>query len=198
MTVLERTNLRYIDLAALPDQAPVQLATLDLSFISVLKVQGSCASYPDIARDACATLPSNFNVSAVGAQVLPAVCSVLTPDASLIVLIKPQFEAGRGEVGAHACQCLTALCDACVIVCCCRGRNDGRKSWMVQVSSGGIVKDERVHKRVIEDVTAGIEAAGFAAHGWMESPLKGAVGGNSEFLAYFTRIQHTADATLGS
>ena len=68
----------------------------------------------------------------------------------------------------------------------------------MQVSSGGIVKDAKVHKRVIENVTAGIEAAGFAAQGWMESPLKGAVGGNSEFLAYFTRIQHSADASLGS
>ncbi len=37
VSVLERTNLRYLTLADLPDQAPVQLATLDLSFISVLK-----------------------------------------------------------------------------------------------------------------------------------------------------------------
>ena len=47
-----------------------------------------------------------------------------------------------------------------------------------------------MHQRVIEDVTAGIEAAGFAAHGWIESPIRGAVGGNSEFLAYFSRRQH--------
>jgi predicted rRNA methylase YqxC with S4 and FtsJ domains len=69
VTVMERTNLRYLALGDLPDQAHVDLATLDLSFISVLKV-------------------------------LPAVCGVLTPAGSLLVLIKPQFEAGRDEVRA--------------------------------------------------------------------------------------------------
>ena len=50
-----------------------------------------------------------------------------------------------------------------------------------------------MHMRVIEDVTAGIKDAGFEAHGWMESPIKGAVGGNSEFLAYFSRRSKDAD-----
>lgn len=67
VTIRERTNLRYISLRDIPGRQPVQLATLDLSFISVLKV-------------------------------LPAVCSVLAPDGALIVLIKPQFEAGKSEV----------------------------------------------------------------------------------------------------
>ena len=47
----------------------VELATLDLSFISVLKV-------------------------------LPAVLSVMAPGGQLVVLIKPQFEAGKGKVNA--------------------------------------------------------------------------------------------------
>ena len=67
LTIMERTNLRYISLKDMPSRQRVQLATLDLSFISVLKV-------------------------------LPAVCSVLDPDGAVIVLIKPQFEAGRSEV----------------------------------------------------------------------------------------------------
>lgn len=67
LTIVERTNLRYITLKQMPSRQPVQLATLDLSFISVLKV-------------------------------LPAVCSVLDLDGALIVLIKPQFEAGKSEV----------------------------------------------------------------------------------------------------
>jgi 23S rRNA (cytidine1920-2'-O)/16S rRNA (cytidine1409-2'-O)-methyltransferase len=67
VTVMERTNLRYVQLTDLPEQQPVDLATLDLSFISLLKV-------------------------------LPAVCAVLAPRASLLALIKPQFEAGRDEV----------------------------------------------------------------------------------------------------
>lgn len=68
VTVMERTNLRYLQLSDLPGNEPVDLATLDLSFISVVKV-------------------------------LPAICSLLTPAGELIVLIKPQFEAGKGKVG---------------------------------------------------------------------------------------------------
>jgi 23S rRNA (cytidine1920-2'-O)/16S rRNA (cytidine1409-2'-O)-methyltransferase len=33
-------------------------------------------------------------------KILPAVVPLLKPDASLVVLIKPQFEVGRGEVGS--------------------------------------------------------------------------------------------------
>ena len=47
----------------------VDIVTLDLSFISVLKV-------------------------------MPAVCKVLKKDGKLIVLIKPQFEASKHEIGA--------------------------------------------------------------------------------------------------
>lgn len=61
--LLERTNLRYLtQLSELVD-----LVTLDLSFISVLKV-------------------------------LPAVIKLMKPDARLIILIKPQFEAERADV----------------------------------------------------------------------------------------------------
>ena len=57
----------------------------------------------------------------------------------------------------------------------------------VQVGKGGIVKDASIHRKVIEKVTAGIEEAGFVSKGCIESPLKGAVGGNTEFLALFER-----------
>ena len=33
-------------------------------------------------------------------KILPSVTSLLQPDASMVVLIKPQFEVGRGEVGS--------------------------------------------------------------------------------------------------
>eukprot|EP00884_Botryococcus_braunii_P023269 jgi/Botrbrau1/9626/Bobra.0131s0006.1 len=69
VTIMERTNLRYLKLDNLPGGRPVDLVTLDLSFISVIKV-------------------------------LPAVCEVLAPQGELIVLIKPQFEVGKGKVGA--------------------------------------------------------------------------------------------------
>ncbi len=62
--VMERTNLRHLE--SLPEL--VDLVTLDLSFISILKV-------------------------------MSAVCSVLKPHGKLITLIKPQFEAGRHDIG---------------------------------------------------------------------------------------------------
>lgn len=70
LKVIDRTNLRYLKLQDLPDEAAlVDLVSLDLSFISVLKV-------------------------------MPAVCDVLRPEGKLIVLIKPQFEAGRDKVSS--------------------------------------------------------------------------------------------------
>jgi len=63
--VLERTNARSLEASALG--GPVDLVTLDLSFISVRLV-------------------------------LPRVRE-LAPEAELLVLVKPQFEVGRGRVG---------------------------------------------------------------------------------------------------
>jgi 23S rRNA (cytidine1920-2'-O)/16S rRNA (cytidine1409-2'-O)-methyltransferase len=64
VVVMERINARYP--IALPEK--VDLATLDLSFISVEKV-------------------------------IPSVARLLKADGCLVVLLKPQFEAKRGEVG---------------------------------------------------------------------------------------------------
>jgi len=64
LVLMERTNLRYM--TQLPE--PIDLGTLDLSFISVLKV-------------------------------IDPVARLMRPGAGLVVLIKPQFEAGRSQVG---------------------------------------------------------------------------------------------------
>ncbi len=66
VTVLERTNARYLTLELIGE--PVDFISADLSFISLTKV-------------------------------LPALPSLLTPEGELVVLVKPQFEAGRGQVG---------------------------------------------------------------------------------------------------
>ena len=63
LVLLERTNLRHLE--ELPEF--VDLVTLDLSFISLLKV-------------------------------IPAVLRVSKPDARIITLIKPQFEADRKDI----------------------------------------------------------------------------------------------------
>lgn len=64
VVVIERQNARY--LASLPE--PIDLAVIDVSFISLTKV-------------------------------LAAVSALLRPDGDIVALIKPQFEARRGEVG---------------------------------------------------------------------------------------------------
>ncbi len=61
--VRERVNLRYFD-----DPIKVDMVTLDLSFISVLKV-------------------------------MDVINRILKPEGKLVVLIKPQFEAAKHEVG---------------------------------------------------------------------------------------------------
>jgi 23S rRNA (cytidine1920-2'-O)/16S rRNA (cytidine1409-2'-O)-methyltransferase len=65
VVVLERTNARRLSREQVPE--PCSLATMDVSFISVLKI-------------------------------LPALRSVLTPDADVVVLVKPQFELSRRDV----------------------------------------------------------------------------------------------------
>jgi 23S rRNA (cytidine1920-2'-O)/16S rRNA (cytidine1409-2'-O)-methyltransferase len=64
VVVMERVNARY----PIPLPEKVDLATIDLSFISVTKV-------------------------------IPSVAQILKEDGYLVVLVKPQFESRKGEVG---------------------------------------------------------------------------------------------------
>lgn len=64
VVVMERVNARY----PFPLPEKVDLATIDLSFISVTKV-------------------------------IPSVAQILKEDGYLVVLVKPQFESRKGEVG---------------------------------------------------------------------------------------------------
>ena len=64
--VLEGLNARHLSPREIPE--PCGFATMDVSFISVLKI-------------------------------LPALRSVLGPEAVAVVLVKPQFEVGRADVG---------------------------------------------------------------------------------------------------
>jgi 23S rRNA (cytidine1920-2'-O)/16S rRNA (cytidine1409-2'-O)-methyltransferase len=61
---MERTNARTLTAATLPE--PIDLATVDVSFISLDKVLGPIAS-------------------------------TLAPHGTIVALVKPQFEAGRGQ-----------------------------------------------------------------------------------------------------
>jgi 23S rRNA (cytidine1920-2'-O)/16S rRNA (cytidine1409-2'-O)-methyltransferase len=81
-------------------------------------------------------------------KILPAVTEVLAGAGCIVSLIKPQFEAGRKEVGR-----------------------------------GGVVRDEAVRARVVEDIRAfGTAELGLEWVGVCPSPLEGPAG-NVEFLA---------------
>jgi len=65
--LFERTNIRYLDRSLIQD--PIDLAVIDVSFISLTLV-------------------------------LPSVVRFLHDEARVVVLVKPQFEVGKGQVGA--------------------------------------------------------------------------------------------------
>lgn len=75
--------------------------------------------------------------------------NVLKDGGKFISLVKPQFEAGKGNVGKN-----------------------------------GIVKDEKIRKQVLKDVTAFAESCGLVCLGTTESPIRGG-DGNVEYLAWF-------------
>jgi 23S rRNA (cytidine1920-2'-O)/16S rRNA (cytidine1409-2'-O)-methyltransferase len=98
--------------------------------------------------------PERMNLLTVDASfislrlLLPALVPLLTPQAEAILLIKPQFEAGRGEVG-----------------------------------KGGVVRDARQHRQVLQTVMTAAQACGLALRAAIPSPLSGPKG-NREFLAH--------------
>jgi 23S rRNA (cytidine1920-2'-O)/16S rRNA (cytidine1409-2'-O)-methyltransferase len=55
-----------------------------------------------------------------------------------------------------------------------------------QVPRGGVVKDERLHQRVVEELVRFGENLGFKSRGAVESPIHGAAG-NKEFLCCWER-----------
>jgi 23S rRNA (cytidine1920-2'-O)/16S rRNA (cytidine1409-2'-O)-methyltransferase len=66
----------------------------------------------------------------------------------MVALVKPQFEAGRTEVG-----------------------------------KGGIIRDEAVQARVVEEVVSVADALGLVRFGLTDSPIAG-MEGNREFLLH--------------
>lgn len=83
--------------------------------------------------------------------VLPAISALLSPEGEAVVLIKPQFEAGRADVGR-----------------------------------GGLVKEPKVHLRVLRETVETFKLNGFTVTGLTVSPIHGG-DGNIEFLAWLRR-----------
>ena len=79
-------------------------------------------------------------------QILPHIFRLLKSGGRAVVLIKPQFEAGRKAL-----------------------------------SKKGVVRDERVRRAVVEDITAFAVMSGFSVEGTVTSPIHGG-DGNVEYL----------------
>ena len=89
-----------------------------------------------------------MDVSFISAKlILPAVFSVMSKK-ELVVLIKPQFEAGKAYVGKH-----------------------------------GIVKDAKVHMRVLQEMVDFVKEQGLYVHHLQESSILGR-DGNREFVMH--------------
>jgi len=96
---------------------------------------------------------ATFDVSFISLRlVVPAVLPHLVRGGLLVCLIKPQFEAGRDQVG-----------------------------------SGGVVRDEGVRRRVVDDTVVALEQLGLERIGVVESPIRGQKG-NLEELAVFRKL----------
>ena len=88
--------------------------------------------------------------------ILPAVKRWIAARADIIALVKPQFEAGKGEVG-----------------------------------KGGIVREQSVRRRVLNDTVEAAAALGFAPVDVLRSPITGAKG-NVEYLLWLRREAQAA------
>lgn len=81
--------------------------------------------------------------------VVPALLPHLTAEAWLVCLVKPQFEAGRDQVG-----------------------------------KGGIVRDESIRRKTIDETVCSLEDLGLVLIGIVESPIRGQKGNLEELAAF--------------
>ncbi|NLC33530.1 MAG: TlyA family RNA methyltransferase [Clostridiales bacterium] len=79
--------------------------------------------------------------------IMPVAAAIMGEEGRFITLIKPQFEAGRGQVGKH-----------------------------------GVVRDAKIHERVLKEIRDFCPSFGWQVQGLTFSPIKGPKG-NIEFLA---------------
>ena len=118
VVAMEGVNARYFEVESIAE--PCQLVTVDVSFISLVKV-------------------------------VPALLPALPPGGYLLTLIKPQFEVGKGLVG-----------------------------------KGGVVRDESVRGRIIQERGEELASPGLVLMGIVDSEVVGAKG-NREALALFRK-----------
>jgi 23S rRNA (cytidine1920-2'-O)/16S rRNA (cytidine1409-2'-O)-methyltransferase len=117
VTVLERVNARTLT----PEQLPADARVFDVVTIDV--------SFISLRH------------------ILPVVPPLVHGDSDVIALVKPQFEAGRHEVG-----------------------------------TGGIVRDDAVRARVVDEVLDAADRLGLSRAGTVDSPIAGMEGNREIFV----------------
>lgn len=127
VTVVERLNARHLRREDLPP---------DLAAVDVVTIDVSFISLRHI---------------------LPAIAPLIDPGGHIVALVKPQFEAGRDEVG-----------------------------------KGGVITDEAVHARVVDEVTRAAGEVGLERLGLEPSPVAG-VAGNREFFLLLVPTRRRAE-----
>jgi 23S rRNA (cytidine1920-2'-O)/16S rRNA (cytidine1409-2'-O)-methyltransferase len=128
-----------------------QVHVLERTNVRYLQKQHLTSDLPEIAV---------IDVSFISLKlILPILPELLVGPRQVIALIKPQFEAGREQVGKH-----------------------------------GVVRDDKVHMQVINDVVQFSRALGFELRGLSFSPITGGEG-NIEFLACWS-IDNQADEQI--
>ncbi|MBN1935605.1 MAG: TlyA family RNA methyltransferase [Anaerolineae bacterium] len=109
------------------------------------------------------SLPEPIDLATIDASfisltlLLPCVRDWLKQDGQVIALIKPQFEAGKDQVG-----------------------------------KGGVVRDRRVHREVLERILTWCSENGLPPQGLIRSPITGPAG-NVEFLVWLHKSSQRAD-----
>lgn len=91
-------------------------------------------------------------------KIIPKIYELLKDNACAAILIKPQFEAGRSDIGKH-----------------------------------GIVKDRRVHERVLGEIDEFAALSGFCPERYTFSPVKGG-SGNIEYLVKLVKSDKSREA----
>ncbi|MBQ7038862.1 MAG: TlyA family RNA methyltransferase [Clostridia bacterium] len=93
--------------------------------------------------------------------VLPSVFDYLRDGARLLILIKPQFEAGRADIG-----------------------------------KSGIVRDRRVHVRILRELCELFSASGCALQSLTASPITGGAGRSEGNIEYVATLVYGGESTI--
>jgi 23S rRNA (cytidine1920-2'-O)/16S rRNA (cytidine1409-2'-O)-methyltransferase len=96
VVLIERTNIRYLEALPEAETRDTRHETRDMTYSDQQSSLVSRLPSPVSRLAQCATIDVSFISLTL---VLPAVRRLITPEAWIVALIKPQFEAGAAQVG---------------------------------------------------------------------------------------------------